>query len=171
MSNSLKIVERVREHVPRGTDYAVAKALGMTQSNLARITEGKGHLGDKAQRLASTLLGLSFQDVNALVNEDKAKTESERSYWRALCAEGVRAAINAAGKVAATVVIATGLNIGSADALSLPDYACNKNIHYAHLARALVRWIGLKLRSLLTPHHRGLAGPIPRFLRCPSVAT
>lgn len=165
MSNSLKIIARVRELVKNGTDYAVAKALGMNQSNLTRILHGKGHLGDKAQRKAAELLGLPFADINALVNEDKAQTEAERSYWRSLCAERIRAAIDAAGKIAAAVIIAAALTFRSGDALAHLSYDCNKNIHYAQYRRRLWQRLRDKARAVICRLHGCRAG-----LRMPSVA-
>jgi len=47
MPNTLALIEKVRRRVPRETDYAVAKALELSQSNLTRVLAGKCGLGTK----------------------------------------------------------------------------------------------------------------------------
>lgn len=144
MSNTLKIIERVRETTGTGTDYAVSKVLGMSQSNLGRVLKGEGFLGDKAQRLAAKILGLSFDDVNALVNEDKAHSEADKAYWRSLCPEAVRAIIDAATKTAAACIVATALisSQGKAHAAVVLSSVANSTSYTlcASWIRRIARW-------------------------------
>lgn len=142
MSNTLKIVERIRERTGTGTDYAVAKALDMNPSNFRRVMAGTGWLGEKAQRRAAALLGIPFPDINALVNEDKAKSEPERAYWRSLCAEGVRAIINASTTIAATIIAAAALNFFSVVPSTASAAELSQTIDYAPFARRFRRWLG-----------------------------
>jgi len=109
MSNTLKLIERVRSTTETGTNYAVAKALGMNPSNFMRVLSGKNWPGPAAQLRMAELLRIDLRDIVALINEDKAKSEADRAYWRSVCTEGVRQAIDAAGKAAAAFIIGTGL--------------------------------------------------------------
>jgi hypothetical protein len=105
VSNTLKLIERVRSKTETGTDYAVAKALGMNQSNLRRILKGKSFPGDKARRQMVDLLpDVTLSDVVALINEDKAQSEADRAYWRSLCAASVRAWLDSATAIAASLI-------------------------------------------------------------------
>jgi hypothetical protein len=81
MPNTLALIEQVRRRVPRETDYAVAKALEMSQSNLTRVLAGKSGLGTKAVLRVSEILQRDLRDVLVLVEEDKAKTAKEREFW------------------------------------------------------------------------------------------
>jgi Phage related protein len=81
MPNTLNLIEQVRRHVPKHTDYAVAKALEMNQSNLARVLVGKQGLGPKAVVRVAEILQRDLRDVLCLVEEDKAKTPKEREFW------------------------------------------------------------------------------------------
>jgi Phage related protein len=81
MPNTLQLIEQVRRKVPRHTDYAVAKALEMGQSNFARVLVGKAGLGPKAVLRVSEILQRDVRDVLVLVEEDKAKTPKERAFW------------------------------------------------------------------------------------------
>jgi len=81
MPNTLHLIERVRQKVPRHTDYAVAKALEMDQSNLQRVLAGKAGLGPKAVIRLSELLQQDVRDLLVLVEEDKARTARDREFW------------------------------------------------------------------------------------------
>jgi transcriptional regulator with XRE-family HTH domain len=81
MPNTLNLIEQVRRRVPRPTDYAVAKALEMSQSNLTRVLAGKSGLGVKAAVRISEVLQRDLRDVLCLVEEDKAKSAKEREFW------------------------------------------------------------------------------------------
>jgi hypothetical protein len=81
MPNTLNLLEQVRRRVPRGTDYAVAKALEMDQSHLAKVLCGKAGLGPMAVTRVSEILQRDLRDVLVLVEEDKAKTRKQREFW------------------------------------------------------------------------------------------
>jgi hypothetical protein len=83
MPNTLNLIAQVRRRVPRETDYAVAKALEMSQSNLTRVLAGKSGLGPKAAIRVSEILQRDLRDVLVLIEEDKAKTahHGDDSYY------------------------------------------------------------------------------------------
>lgn len=137
MSNTLKLIERVRSLTDTGTDYAVAKMLGMQQSYLIEVKKGRRFPGQKAQLRLADLLKIDLRDVMALINEDKAKSEAERLHWRSLCSEGVRAALTATGTVAASLAATALIFIGGIPARANADVA-DHAIHYANRLR---RWI------------------------------
>jgi len=79
VSNTLQIIERVRAVTARGTDYAVAKALGMPQSNLKKIIRGDRRLGPNAIFRAAELLKVDAKDLYKLVREDRTTSNTHRS--------------------------------------------------------------------------------------------
>jgi hypothetical protein len=81
MPNTPALLEQVRRRVPRETDYAVAKALEMNQSNLHRVLCGKAGLGPKAVVRVSEILQRDLKDVLVLIEEDKAKTAKDKEFW------------------------------------------------------------------------------------------
>ena len=81
MPNTLNLIEQVRARLPRQTDYAVAKTLEMSQSNLTRVLAGKSGLGPKAVVRLAEILHRDLRDVLTLVEEDKAKTPKDREFW------------------------------------------------------------------------------------------
>lgn len=149
MSNTLKLIERIRSTTETGTDYAIAKALGMTQSNLIEIKKGKRWPSLKSQIRIAELLKIDLKDVVALINEDKAKTDTERAHWRALCAEAVHSKFAAA---VSGVIVAATLIWPSGDAGASTSSVYEPGMPYARLRR----WIRRQIR--------GLAGPIPRVI-------
>lgn len=82
MRNTEAIIERVRARTDTGTNYAVSKALGMSQSNLARVLKGGSSLGNEACFRAAALLDMDPADVIAYVEEDRAPTPEKKEFWR-----------------------------------------------------------------------------------------
>lgn len=81
MPVTLNLIEQVRARTEKQTDYAVAKALEMSQSNLARVLCGKGTLGEKAAVRVSEILQRDLLDILAMIREETAKSESEKRFW------------------------------------------------------------------------------------------
>jgi hypothetical protein len=81
MPNTLNLLEQVRARVPKHTDYAVAKALEMDQSHLAKVLCGKAGLGPIPVVRVSEILQRDLKDVLVLIEEDKAKTRKQREFW------------------------------------------------------------------------------------------
>ena len=82
MTGQMQLLERVREQTETKTDYATAKALGITQSTLLDIKKGRQGLGNEACFRAAELLGEDAAHVIAAVEIDKAKTEQKREFWK-----------------------------------------------------------------------------------------
>lgn len=164
MSNTLKLIERVRSTTHSGTDYAVAKALGMQQSYLIEINKGHRFPGQKAQMTMATILNVDLRDIVALINEDKAKSEAERLHWRSLCSEGVRALFDIAGKTAASFIAATTLIVGSALPVENARAGVTADLSELSIMRSLMRYIRRLQRRVtgaLPPPWLALALPLP----------
>ena len=75
------LINRLRRTLPRPTDYAVAKALDMSQSRLKRVIEGHANVGPKTAVLLSEKLQMSLDEVTAMIELDKAKTPEDTAFW------------------------------------------------------------------------------------------
>ena len=124
MPVTLNLIEQVRARTEKHTDYAVAKALGMSQSNLARVLCGKGTLGEKAAVRVSEILQRDLLDVLAMIREETAKTEAEKQFW-----ERRSPRISAAVAIAFVAIVA-GLGL-------IGSHPANAATLYGHTVLAL----------------------------------
>lgn len=81
MSPSCALAERIRQTTKTGTDYAVAKALGMSQSTLKEVLDGKRNFGVEACVRASELLHEDLKAIIAEVEETRARTPEKKAFW------------------------------------------------------------------------------------------
>ncbi|HTD72161.1 MAG TPA: hypothetical protein VK652_01440 [Steroidobacteraceae bacterium] len=81
MNASQSIAEKVRLTTERKTDYAVAKALGITQSNLKQVLLGKRTLGNESCFRAAKLLRVTAGELIADVEAERSKTPEKRAFW------------------------------------------------------------------------------------------
>lgn len=80
MTPSIALAERVRQSTETKTDYAVAKALGISQSNLKQILEGKRGLGLEACFRAGELLGQDVKEIIAEIELHRASPD-KKHFW------------------------------------------------------------------------------------------
>ena len=137
MPNTLSLIEQVRRHVPRHTDYAVAKALEMTQSDLARVLAGKAGLGNKAVVRLSEILQRDLRDVLVLVEEDKARTPKTREFWERRSPR-ISATIATAILAVFAVIGVSGTPFGYAKGLYAYTGPLTRSIHYA---KSAIKWL------------------------------
>lgn len=81
-SYSLEVIEAVRVRTKTKTNYAVSKALGITQSTLNKVLAGERNLGNKAALKASELLERDLKVMLIMLENDRARSDDERDYWR-----------------------------------------------------------------------------------------
>lgn len=103
MSNTLKLLERVRERTETKSNYAVYSALSVQAGVFKRWIEGTGYPGNAAAFKIAEILEMDAKAIIALIEEDKAESKEARAYWRSLCPESVREAL--AGATAAALII------------------------------------------------------------------
>lgn len=75
------LIEQVRRRVPKGTDYAVAKALELNQSHLAKVLCGKSGIGPKAILRISEILQRDLRDILVLIEEEQAVRPKDKEFW------------------------------------------------------------------------------------------
>jgi hypothetical protein len=106
-----QLVESVREHVPNGTDYAIAKALGLSQSDMPDILAGRQLIGNAACYKLAAILDLDPAVVVAYVEAERAerKGDAERASWWQQQARQTAARLR---RGAAAVLVASASFIG-----------------------------------------------------------
>lgn len=81
MTPSIALAERIRDTTKTRTDYAVAKALGVTQTNLKQILEGKRGFGTEACVRAAEILRVPVEQVLAEIELPRARTAEKKAFW------------------------------------------------------------------------------------------
>lgn len=81
MTPSALIAEKVRATTETRTDYATARALGISQSNLKQVLMGTRNLGTEACVRAAELLSQPLSEVLAEVELSKAQTPEKKAFW------------------------------------------------------------------------------------------
>jgi hypothetical protein len=113
LPNTYALLARLRRQLPTHTDYALSKALGLSQTTLKHVLAGKHGLGPKPVIRLAEQLRMDRGDVLVLIEEDKAKTPEDKEFW------GRRSPrISAAGAVAALALSSAWLT-SSAKALDI----------------------------------------------------
>lgn len=83
MNNTIRLLERVRQTVPRQSKNALAEAIGVERSNLRRFYRGKGFPNGISQIEIARILNMDLKDVVAYIAEDKAKSDVAKKAVRA----------------------------------------------------------------------------------------
>lgn len=85
MNRSVELVERIRLTTAKRSDYATAKALGLSQSNLREVLKGKRGLGTESIVRASEILNAPLDQLLAEVEADRARTPEKKAFWAQRC--------------------------------------------------------------------------------------
>lgn len=82
MTPSALLAEKVRETTATRTDYATARALGVSQSYLKQVLLGHRNFGPEACVRAAELLKQPVTAVLAEIELSKATTPEKQAFWR-----------------------------------------------------------------------------------------
>jgi len=82
MNNTQKLLERVRDRVPRKSKNGVATAIGADEANTRRYFKGMGYPNPTHCMKIAKILGLDASDVILYVQEDKTKNIEDKDYLR-----------------------------------------------------------------------------------------
>lgn len=95
------LLERAKEKT--GSDAATARALGVGANTLGNWKYGFGGPKDIQRAKLADMLGMSFENVSAIVNAEKAEGE-EKTYWlKKLCTFATAAGVGAMSLVLVTL--------------------------------------------------------------------
>jgi malate/lactate dehydrogenase len=134
MRETLLLLDRVRRALPSKSNYALAKALGTSQSDLNRVMTGEHGLGLKSLVRIAEITEIPLIDVLAITQEEIAKTPGNKAFWGQ---RSPRASKTVA--VTALAFAAFGLVVQDARAglLEISSVAISPVIHYAKLKKFL----------------------------------
>lgn len=79
--NTLELLEAVKTARCITSDYALAKALGVTQSTVSNYRTGRSRIDDDVALSIADILGLHPLAVIATANAERAKTPEQRARW------------------------------------------------------------------------------------------
>lgn len=136
MNNHQMLIEQVRRKTATKTNYAVAKALEIDQSQFIKVMAGKSTFGPKPVIRLAELLQRDVRDILVLIEEDKAKTPKDKEFW------GRRSPrITASSVIAIVALLAAGIKTGNVQAegmyktpvLTSPVYTLCEVALWSHL--------------------------------------
>lgn len=116
MSYVNDLIDQARNHANLTSDYALAKALGISQSNVTGWRKGKRHPSDEEAVQLATLAGLEEMKVIAAIHYETATTEKKREFWKCY--------LESRGIAATACMIALGISI-----LITPDPVQASTLH------------------------------------------
>lgn len=111
MNPSIVLAEKIRETTVTKTNYAVSKALGISQSNLTAVLSGERGLGVEACVRASEILSVPLEHVLAEIFAHSAKTPEKKAFWEQRLPRVLPALViwaSTAGMICVTKVVSAG---------------------------------------------------------------
>lgn len=80
--NTLEYLDAIKKRIGKDSDYAVAKALGMSESTIHGYRKRGGQMDDEIAAKVAALLGLHPGLVVLDMHRERAKTPEERTIWQ-----------------------------------------------------------------------------------------
>jgi hypothetical protein len=134
MSETLKLLDRVRRALPAKSNYAMAKALQTSQSDLNKVLAGKHGLSLKSLVRVAEITGIPLLDVISITQEEIAKTPANKAFWGQ---RSPRVSTTAAVAALAFFVVGGLTMEGRAQTLGISSVGNLQAIHYAKLLKLL----------------------------------
>lgn len=79
--NTLDYLQEVKTRLGITSDYALAKALGITQSTISGYRAGRSRIDDDVALTIADILRIHPLQVIAAANAERAKTPEQRARW------------------------------------------------------------------------------------------
>lgn len=133
-----KVLDEAKEKLGVGSDYGLAKKLGIPNPRISEYRSGKATPDAYACARLADALGVDPLALLAQVEAATEKNEARRNYWRALC-ERVGVA------VLSVFIVTVTLIPGQANAKMLDKQQISKVSNFQNLClkvkRRLLRWL------------------------------
>lgn len=84
METTNQLLDRIKEKYGLKSDYALAKAIGMSRERISRYRNSSGELGDDAALKVAELLDLDPGYVLACMSHQRTKSDAARHAWERL---------------------------------------------------------------------------------------
>ena len=82
MKTQQKYLDQVAELTETGSDYAIAKKLGISTQRVSNYRRGRHTFDDEMCTRVALALGINPFKVIAEINAEKAKTAEKRKFWK-----------------------------------------------------------------------------------------
>lgn len=82
--NTLQYLTACKTKLGIESDYALAKALGMTQSTISGYRAGRSRMDDDAALKVAAILGIDPLEPIAAANAERAKSPEMKAVWESL---------------------------------------------------------------------------------------
>ena len=79
--NTIEYLQAVKTRLNITSDYALAKALGITQSTISGYRAGRSRIDDDVALTIADILNVHPLQVIAAANAERAKTPEQRERW------------------------------------------------------------------------------------------
>lgn len=123
MKTQEKYLDMVGNLTETGSDYAIAKLLGISRQRISNYRTGRNTFDDEMCTRIGLSLGKNPFEIIAAINAEKAKTSEKKKFWK-----------DAAEKISATaamLVLGTGLAASMVYSENVQALEFDNNIHYA----------------------------------------
>jgi hypothetical protein len=115
MKTTVQYLDAVKRRLDLPSDYAIAKALGLTRAAVSKQRNGDSSFDDLTAVRVAEILGLDPMEVIAACNAERARDDDARRVWERLWGKATGAAVTTA--LAACIV---GLAAAPSPAQSAP---------------------------------------------------
>lgn len=95
MKNQQFYIDQVRKLTETGSDYAVAKKLGITRQRMSHYKHGRHYFDDELAFRVAELLKVSPAEVIAAVHLEKSSTPEKQAFWKKALEKAAAAGITA----------------------------------------------------------------------------
>lgn len=79
--NTIEYMAALKKRLGIDSDYALAKALGVTKQTVSRYAKGIGQFDDEVARRVASILEMHPGLVMLDMHRERAKTPEDRSIW------------------------------------------------------------------------------------------
>ena len=83
---TIEYMELIRQHLVSnfkpGSNYGIAKALGIAEASVSRYMNGRGAMDDKTAVKVARYLNLPEIEVIVAANEERARDDKDKEFWR-----------------------------------------------------------------------------------------
>lgn len=76
------LIDRAKQFTPKKTEYGLCQALGMRQTDLIKIKNGRGFFGQRYRVRISEITKIPLEDVTAMLEFERSKSDDEKEFWR-----------------------------------------------------------------------------------------
>ncbi|WP_322005247.1 helix-turn-helix domain-containing protein [Paraburkholderia tropica] len=128
MKSTTQYLDELKDHLGVESDYALAKALGMTRAAVSKYRTGYSMPDDLACAKIADLLGCDPMEVIAAINYQRAKNDEARALWEGIWGKvvGAIALSLPASKAGSSVAPSPNTETGSGE----PDKPLERGLFY-----------------------------------------